>query len=219
MPIGTHSINGGHHHRHDHHDRDHRGSHGQGNDTITVKGSGTVYVTGSSGHDTITLGHGSDTVIEQGSATVYGSFGSAVVDHGQLSIVEKPHGESVTAGSGNATLVGGKSNVTFTGGTGSTSMVGGSGNDTFVGGSGHDTMTGGTGHNVFSFSESAQGGTHVISNFTAGEDKISLHGYNLNYVLGHDVTYSGGNAYIKLDGGKTTIEVKGVTHLTKSDFS
>jgi len=99
-------------------------------------------------------------------------------------------------------------------------MKGGLGPDTFIGGSGMETMTGGANHNVFEFLASEAGGHHVITNFIGGQDQLYLEGYSLSYLQQHhDIRISGGNTYISLDGGKTTIELQGVTKLDSSDIT
>ncbi len=194
---------------------------GDGKDTISLYGPSSVTETGKSGHDTITLGFGNDTVFEAGHATVTGAFGSASVDGGVVSFVNsgwQTHAE--IAISGNVTLIGGEYANQFVGGTGKTVMEGAFGPDTFVGGSGHDTMIGGHGANVFEFLASEAGGQHVITNFVGGQDQLYLEGQSLSYLQAHhDITVSGGNTYISLDGGKTTLVLKGITNLTSSDIT
>jgi len=122
--------------------------------------------------------------------------------------------------SGHATLVGGDHCTQFVGGTGSVVMHGGSGNDTFVGGAGHAMMSGGTGHNLFEFVSGEKGGTNLITNFVSGHDKLYLEGQSLSYLQSHgDISVSHGNTFISLDGGATTVELKGFTHLTSHDIT
>jgi Ca2+-binding RTX toxin-like protein len=122
--------------------------------------------------------------------------------------------------SGHLTLQGGAANAEFVGGSGWTVMQGGTGNDTFVGGSGHDTMIGGSGHDIFQFHEGQAGGQHVIQNFVSGQDQLYVEGHSLAYLQSqHDISTSGGNTFITIDGGKTTIELQGVTSLKASDIT
>ncbi len=197
---------------------------GGGNDTLSLYGAGSIAQLGLYGNDTINLGTGKDTIFEQGHATVYGafsqgSFGSATIAGGELAVT---HSDGVTkewAVSGQMTLLGSAASTEFVGGTGSTLMQGGSGSDTFVGGSGQDTMTGVGNNNLFEFLASEQGGQHVISNFAAG-DQLYIEGNSLSYMQAqNDITTSGGNTYISIDGGKTTIELKGFTGLDSSDIT
>jgi Ca2+-binding RTX toxin-like protein len=234
---------------------------GAGNDTINVKGDATVFacdgndsitvqlgnanITVGTGNDTISFGGPNDTVTAAGSSTVTGPAGiHATVVGGQLVFHGSPGGanESVTAGSGDATLLGG-SGLTFIGGTGNVLMqgtVGGGGNDTYFGGSGNDSMVAGHGAggnlgNVFNFDTGAtpEGGQHTVYNFVqqdtissaVGADKIHLGaGYNVANILnGSDVnngvTYGSGNAVLSLDNGATKVTFIGVTKLNPDDFS
>jgi len=181
--------------------------------------SGAYTISG--GNDTISFGTGSDTMFEAGTATIHGLFGAATLSGGALAFTDAASGiHGVNALTGEATLIGGKFASEFIGGTGTALMKGGLGNDTFVGGSGHDTLVGGSGANVFEFLSTEAGGQHVISNFVSGHDQLYVEGHSLSYLQSHhDVSVHGGNTYISLDGGKTTIELKGVTGLTNSDFT
>jgi RTX calcium-binding nonapeptide repeat (4 copies) len=196
---------------------------GGGADTINLVGSGTIMQLGTGGHDTINFGFGSDTIYEQGQATVHGEFGTATVVGGELAIVNSGYlTHELMALSGNATLIGGEYTNQFIAGTGNVLMEGSGlmGPDTFVGGSGNDTMVGGENRNLFEFLGAAKGGHTVITNFVSGQDQLYLEGHSLSYLTQHhDVTTSGGNTYISLDGGATTIELKGVTGLSNSDIT
>ncbi len=206
---------------------------GGGSDTLTLNGSGQITESGMLGADTINLGLGDDTIYTQGSATVSsanlfqrvragrsgfhrgtGPTGSGVyatVAGGELEVRHVGIVTEEIAVSGSMTLLGGASPVEFVGGSGSTVMRGGSGSDTFIGGSGSDTMTGGSGSNLFEFLSTEQGGQHVITNFVAG-DQLNVEGHSLSYLMAHgEVTTRDGNTYISIDGGKTTIELKGFT--------
>jgi Ca2+-binding RTX toxin-like protein len=196
---------------------------GDGSDTLNVWGSGSITETGAKGHDTIGLYTGNDTISVQGAATVhgssYGTFGSATVVGGVLTVHQTGGVDKDVAVSGKITIVGGATPTEFVGGKGSASLVGGSGHDTFVGGTGHDTMTGVGDSNVFAFDYGVVGGTHVITNFVAG-DSLYLEGHSFGGLeRSGDITTSGGNTYISLDGGKTTVELKGFTSLTNSDVT
>jgi Ca2+-binding RTX toxin-like protein len=198
---------------------------GSGHDTLNLHTSGVIEQHGSSGHDTINLGTGNDTIFEQGSATVTGAFskgtfgGATIAGGGDLRVI---HSHGVTediAVNGTMTLVGSAAPTEFVAIKGSTDMIGGSGNDTFIGGQGHDTMVGGSGHNLFEFISPQQGGQHLIQNFVSGQDQLYVEGHSLAYLeTHHDISTHGGNTYISIDGGKTTIELQGVTTLKASDF-
>jgi Ca2+-binding RTX toxin-like protein len=197
---------------------------GSGHDTLTLNTGGVIMQHGASGHDTINLGTGNDTIFEQGSATVTGAFskgtfGGATIAGGELKVI---HSHGVTkdiAVNGTMTLVGSAAPTEFVAIKGSTDMIGGSGNSTFIGGQGHDTMVGGSGHNLFEFISPQQGGQHLIQNFVSGQDQLYVEGHSLAYLeTHHDISTQGGNTFISIDGGKTTIELQGVTTLKASDF-
>ncbi|HWW19398.1 MAG TPA: hypothetical protein VNZ06_01220, partial [Steroidobacteraceae bacterium] len=83
-----------------------------------------------------------------------------------------------------------------------------------------ESAFGGAGANVFEFLADQHGGQHVITNFVSGQDKLYLEGYSLSYLQQHgEVSSHGGNTYISLDSGKTTIELKGVSSLHSSDIT
>jgi hypothetical protein len=222
---------------------------GHGHDTITEAGHATVYGAFGSATiqgGTIEVAHvggasdGSDHDHDhrhdQGDDRSHGRFGAHQGDDDRRHHDARPDGScghdkgggagsshpyyEAIAVSGNATLLGGDHCTQFVGGTGNVVMQGGTGNDTFVGGSGHTTMTGGSGHNVFEFTSQHAGGTDVITNFVSGQDHLYLEGQSLCYLQSHgDVTVSHGNTWITLDGGKTTIELKGFSGLTGHDIT
>jgi serralysin len=198
---------------------------GAGHDTLSLYQGGTISQLGSAGRDTIHIGTGTTTIFESGHATVTGpyssgAFGSATIFGGELKVTESHGFTKETAVSGKMTLIGSSAPTEFIGGTGSTSMVGGKGSDTFIGGAGHDAMTGGAGKDLFEFVSSEKGGTHLIKDFVSGQDQLYLEGHTLKYLEQHgDVSTHGGSTYISLDGGKTTIELQGVTDLKGSDIT
>jgi Ca2+-binding RTX toxin-like protein len=198
---------------------------GSGHDTLSLLRGGVISQLGAAGRDTIHIGSGTTTISEQGHATVSGAhgggaFGHATIFGGELKVTESHGVTKETAVSGKMTLLGSAARTEFVGGSGSTSMVGGKGRDTFVGGTGHETMVGGKGHDLFEFLKADKGGQALIKDFVSGHDKLYLEGHTLSYLEKHgDVSTHGGNTYISLDGGKTTIELEGVTHLKGSDIT
>jgi hypothetical protein len=47
-----------------------------------------------------------------------------------------------------------------------------------------------------------------------------VEGYSLSYLQSHhDISTQGGNTYISIDGGKTSIELKGFTGLNSSEIT
>jgi len=198
---------------------------GSGHDALTLNGAtGYILQNGHSGNDTINLGSGRDSITEAGTATVYGSFGSATIEGGKFQFLTQGTGANPyqeLAINGKATLIGGSHSTEFIGGSGSVVMQGGSGNDTFIGGSGHATMTGGSGQNLFVIGcHGGIGGTDVITNFVSGNDQVYLESHSYDWLMSHgDITVSHGNTYITLDGGQTTVELKGFTGLTSGDVT
>ena len=198
---------------------------GAGHDTLSLYKGGVISQLGSGGRDTIHIGTGTTKIFEQGHATVTGpysggAFGAATIFGGELKVTESHGITKDIAVSGKMTLLGSAAPTEFVGGTGSTSMVGGNGKDTFIGGTGRDTMSGGAGKDLFEFVHAEKGGTHLIKDFVSGQDHLYLEGHTLSYLEHHgEVSTHGGNTYISLDGGKTTIELQGVTHLNSSDIT
>jgi hypothetical protein len=115
--------------------------------------------------------------------------------------------ESVQAGSGNATILGGGQADTAAGGHNFTTVAVGADNSTVSGAL----------PSVFQFNASQPGGTHVITDFTHGNDKLQLIGYDTTAAF-HQAQAVGGNTVITLDGGKTEIVLNGFTNLHKADF-
>jgi hypothetical protein len=182
---------------------------GSGNDTLTLGHGGTITENGASGHDTIHIGStGVYTIVEQGHATVTGAFGQATISGGTLKIVEAPGQaprEIVTGG--HVTLIGAGSTGAAAG-SGSTHTQGVAGHDTMVGGgSSHDS---GSSHNLFNFLQ--HDSQHLLKNFVAGENHLVIEGHALNYMQNmKDTTLNAGKTMIGMDGGRTTIELHGVT--------
>jgi Ca2+-binding RTX toxin-like protein len=198
---------------------------GAGQDTLSLYKGGKISQLGSAGRDTIHIGTGTTTIYEQGHATVTGpyssgAFGSATIFGGELKVRESHGVTKEIAVSGKMTLLGSAAPTEFVGGSGSTSMVGGTGSDTFVGGTGHETMVGGAGKDLFEFFSADKGGQAVIKDFVSGQDQLYLEGHTLSYLEKHgDISTHGGNTFISLDGGKTTIELQGITSLKASDIT
>jgi len=98
--------------------------------------------------------------------------------------------DSLTGGGGNDSLTGGAGNDSLTGGGGSDSLTGGAGSDSLTGGAGSDSLTGGAGNDIFGYTALADSnaGTLIganltfdtITDFTKGQDKISVVGLGFN---------------------------------------
>jgi hypothetical protein len=115
--------------------------------------------------------------------------------------------ESVQAGSSNATILGGGHTDTAAGGHNFTTVAVGADNSTVSGAL----------PSVFQFNASQPGGTHVITDFTHGNDKLQLIGYDTTAAF-KQAQVVGGNTVISLDGGKTEIVLNGFNNLHKADF-
>jgi hypothetical protein len=175
---------------------------GNGNDQITVGNDGGSAILGL-GNDTVTFGSGNHRVTTLNLATVVGANGSGATVHG--GVVDWT-GMVETAITGNQTLLGG---------SGSTLVGDIGGSTTFIGTTtGADTMTGGLlGNNLYEILH--KGGTHTI-NWALGNNQLYVE--NLTWQqLQPDITYSGANTLITLDGGATKIVIVG-HHLTSSDI-
>lgn len=207
---------------------------GRGNDTISEAGHASVY--GAFGSATIVGGKFDFLKVHVGSdsgrhANTYGDDGGKhdggfvyqdIALSGQATLVGGDHCTQFIGGTGSVVMKGGTGgNDTFVGGSGQATMTGGTGHNLFIGGSGQATMTGGTGgQNVFEFGCGTKGGTDVITNFVSGHDQLYLEGQSLSYLQSKgDVSVSHGNTYISLDGGQTTVELKGFTSLTSTDVT
>lgn len=199
MPSGSASVSSHHHHHvsdghHHHQPRD--------------------------GNDTISFGQGQDTIFEKGQATIHGLFGQATLSGGTGQVIHA--GADAVALSGKATLLGGGFSHDFLSSAGKPLMQGGLsiGEESSAGGVSSDTITGGSqSQHVLEFL-SKDLGQHVITNFVAGHDKLYIDGYSFAQLQqSHEISSIGGNTIIKLDGGSTTIELKGVTDLGKLDIT
>jgi hypothetical protein len=138
---------------------------------------------GGLGHDTINLGSGHDTLVDAGRAAGT-HFGYHVSTH-------------------SATMAGGAHHTNFI--SGAHALIS-------HGGAGHDTA-GGASHLTAHLATHALG-TDVIKNFVSGHDKLYLEGKHLSYLHSRvDVTVSHGATHISLDGGHTTIALKGFSHI------
>ncbi len=95
-----------------------------------------------------------------------------------------------TAFTAKLTATGGAGNDSLTGGGGNDSLTGGAGNDSLTGGAGSDSLTGGAGNDIFGYTALADSnaGTLIganltfdtITDFTKGQDKISVVGRGFN---------------------------------------
>ena len=85
------------------------------------------------------------------------------------------------------------------GGTRADSISGGAGNDSLVGGAGDDTLTGGAGKDVFVYGSGD--GNDVITDYTAGQDKIKISSGTISAT-----SYSGSNVIFTVGSGSLTVQ-------------
>ena len=99
------------------------------------------------------------------------------------------------------TATGGAGNDTLTGGTGSNTLTGGAGKDTLRGGAGADSLTGGTGNDIFAYDALIDSNADTliganltfdtITDFTKGQDKISVAGLGFASVVSAQAAVNG----------------------------
>ena len=123
-----------------------------------------IKIIGNALNNSIKSGAGKDTLVgKDGNDYLNGNSGNDSLSGGNGN-------DKLYGGAGNDVLLGGNGNDSLNGYTGNDKLSGGDGNDTLLGGSGNDTLTGGNGKDIFIYST----GKDVITDYTAGEDKISL---------------------------------------------
>jgi Ca2+-binding RTX toxin-like protein len=163
------------------------------NDKLTGN-SGANVLDGGAGADTLSGGLGSDTyyvdnagdvIVESGDATRGGvDLVIATVSRTLGSYQENLtlNGSAAIDGTGNELankIAGNAGNNVLNGGAGADSLYGGAGDDILIGGAGKDVLKGDAGKDVFVFNALSEMGVtsatwDVISDFTAGQDKIDL---------------------------------------------
>ena len=189
---------------------------GDGNDTIMgYDSSDTIHIT-SGNYTTITSGQ--DVKISVGS-------GSILLENAKnknLNIKGTYIGSSTsTTGGGTSTSTSTSTTLTITNSTKSpvtvdsaiktinastrttaVKIIGNSLANTIYGGKGNDTLTGGSGADVFVYSSG--GGKDVITDYTAGQDKIKITGAKISKssVSGNDVILTVGSGSINVKNGK-----------------
>jgi len=221
---------------------------GLGTDTVgSVQVSGTASVGNLSqlsvnqgvglpatGNDTINLGSGSDTIVQSGQATVSSAFNTATtyasIAGGEAQTTLGNVGTEVSGVTSGvqaeaATIIGGAlDSATVTAQNTNASLTGvfsgvNADSNAILGTAGVDSLTGGAGQNVFEFLAENAGGQHTITNFVS-TDQLYVEGYSLAYLqANNDISTQGGNTYISIDGGKTSIELKGFTGLNSSEIT
>jgi len=191
------------------------------------------------GVDTINLGSGADTIVQSGQATIANAFSTAgptgvntystastTLANARADVAGVAGGTKADA-SAVATVIGGAlDSAGVTGQNGITDVSGvfsgvkaDAAAATVVGAAGVQTLTGGTGSTLFEFLGNETGSQSTITNFVS-TDKMYVEGYSLSYLQSHnDISTLGGNTYISIDGGKTSIELKGFTGLNSSEIT
>lgn len=89
--------------------------------------------------------------------------------------------------------------VNITGNSQANSILGGKGVDTLSGGTGSDTLTGGSGKDVFVYSDGD--GKDVITDYTAGQDKVKIASGSIS-----KTSYAGNNVVFTIGSGTLTIQ-------------
>ena len=110
--------------------------------------------------------------------------------------------DTIYGGSGNDSIQGNTGNDSLYGDAGNDKLLGGEGADTLIGGKGNDTLTGNAGKDVFVYASG--GGNDVITDYTAGQDKIKITGAKISKtsVSNSDVILTVGSGSIKIKDGK-----------------
>lgn len=158
-------------------------------------GAGNDVITGETGNDTISGGSGID--------IIFGGDGNDIIDGEEdRDVIDGGVGDDIILGSG-----------------GSDTLRGASGTDRLNGGTGNDDLTGGTGNDTFQFENGF--GVDTITDFTIGSDILDLRDVNGATQANLNISQSGADALITIDGlTGTSIRLLNVdaTELSASDF-
>jgi Ca2+-binding RTX toxin-like protein len=200
---------------------------GDGDDIISIAGSGEIWVASGGGDDEVYGGSGNDVVFGDG---INNSQNTDVAGDDYIHGYEGD--DELHGGEGNDTLHGGGGNDRLEGDGGNDKLYGGSGNDTLSGGAGDDMLDGGDGEDVLLPGTSAQtgvvidtkvgsasdglGGVDSISNFEAfggtpyadqffGRDTDASVAIELNAVSGNVQNYE----IFRANAGDDTIDGRG----------
>lgn len=146
-----------------------------GDDTIE---GGTQFdaIWGSNGNDVINAGKGHDTVNGgEGNDLIAGGTDRdrLMGAGGDDSIWGGTENDTLSGGTGRDMLAGGRGDDQMRGEGGDDSLSGDSGRDQLDGGAGNDVLTGGAGADHFIYREGD--GADIITDFSAAEDRITLH--------------------------------------------
>ena len=122
-------------------------------------------------------------------------FGNAKAN----TIIGGSKAETIYGGTGNDSISGGAGNDRLYGEAGNDKLLGGAGVDTLYGGAGADTLTGGDGKDIFVYS--AGDGKDVVTDYTAGPDKIKIASGTIS-----STSYSGNNVIFNVGNGSITVQ-------------
>jgi Ca2+-binding RTX toxin-like protein len=221
---------------------------GSGNDNIIISVLATEmfsFIDGGAGTDTIDL-----SLLQTHNSPDSGvsiDLSDGVIELTGFNTINIAGVENVIGTNQDDTIVGGKTGNNIDGGAGNDWIIskagddvvnGGTGNDSLNGGAGYDKLTGGTGNDVFVFETIKDLGKpttkkmDIITDFTAGEDKIQLPfdantkatgSQKFNFIGGSIFTHTAGE--LRWSGG-ATIDDKPYIYLLgdtngdgKADFS
>ncbi len=212
---------------------------GGGNDTLSFSPSGSGFLWGGDGDDTITgAKFGDDIRGDAGNDLIYGSLGADKIDGGDGidTVNYSPIGAALTAdlllgtvsGAVKQTLVNVENLVgtafadKLIGDGNANALDGGAGNDTITGGAGIDTLTGGTGSDMFLFADGDLGADpaapETITDFSQSDhDIIDLHKIDAKVGGGDSVfTFIGAGGFGD-HAGELRYEFQGANTLIEGD--
>ena len=156
----------------------------------------SIKITGNSLANTIRGGFSADTIHGgSGNDSIFGNNGN-----------DKLYGDN-----GKDELYGGSGDDKIYGGAGKDILNGGTGNDTLSGGKGNDTLSGGSGADVFVYANG--GGKDVITDYSAGQDKIKL---TSGKITGTSI--KGSDLILKIGTGSLTLKNSKNKNITITDI-
>ncbi|MBO4400646.1 MAG: hypothetical protein J5809_02240 [Selenomonadaceae bacterium] len=150
------------------------------------------------------------------SATLYSAFKGALGTADYASTVKiidasaVSNSVKITGTSKANTITGGAKADSLNGGAGNDLLIGGAGNDTLNGDAGNDTITGGAGSDIFVYAEGE--GNDVITDYTAGQDRIKLASGSIS-----SAALSGSNVVFKIGSNTLTLKNAANTQITVLD--
>lgn len=190
---------------------------GNAGNNILDGGLGRDYLFGRDGDDVYFV-DAQDVVVETvggGFDTVYARESFVLSVDAQVELLAAIDNRATTA----INLTGNGFNNYLSGNAGANILSGGAGHDYLLGREGNDTLTGGSGGDLFIFTSGS--GTDTITDFTRGEDQISLLGFGLTFAgLQSQMTQNGADTMIQLTTGESIILANiQMSQLSASDFA